>query len=733
MQINIKLFDLIKNQKWDEFNNFLDKNKDIDLNIRDKSQNYLIQYIVLYNQINIFKKLVLRGSKLDIDSDGRTIIFIPIKYRYNKLLEEIIKHEDLNVGIMITELQDSFGFYPIHYLVKFQNIEGIKLFIKYNKFKNYTDKLGNTPLHLAVVTKNEELFNLILNNSDNLDIQNNDGDTPLHIACNYEQKKMVKMLLNKNANVNIQNYNEQITPLIYSIITNDNEIFEILLKKSNLEIQDRNGNNCLHYCIMEKNYQFINDIIGKGINLNTTNIESKTPLHIILKQLSYDKSDISKFDLPKLIINTNINIQDNIGNSCFFLLCKYGFWKKLIPVLQNLKFRIFLKNQLGESIFDIILDEDKDIFFNLITKSYINYIRNNQNLKFKQKLYELCQKQLNLNSYKINENDLDYFIEDNILNKDKKDVCFNVIKHLLVRKKLSYPQKIKNYCINLDEFKEDIKLYTYSGITLDVVCGFINLHEIFDNIYSTVTTNFIENQDLKNYYINDKNKFITDEDFINFEIIWDKNKIFYPNNLDLTIEKFKKSDKQYFIFPIGIELANGSHANVLIYDRKINEIERFEPNGSSYPYNFNYNPKLLDQYLKEKFTEVFKDCKYIYPKDYLPKIGFQLLEDHNKNKKIGDPGGFCAVWCVWYCYMRIKNNTLARKRFVLKVINKIRYVNLPFKTIIRNYAQRIVNLRNKLLVDSNLDINKWINSNYKPEIYDNFILKIKKKIIEVIK
>ena len=53
----------------------------------------------------------------------------------------------------------------------------------------------------------------------------------------------------------------------------------------------------------------------------------------------------------------------------------------------------------------------------------------------------------------------------------------------------------------------------------------------------------------------DNNKKVRKEDFINFEIIWDSYKIFYPTTLDLIIKKFiQNPKKKYLIIPIGIEL-----------------------------------------------------------------------------------------------------------------------------------------------------------------------------------
>ena len=171
----------------------------------------------------------------------------------------------------------------------------------------------------------------------------------------------------------------------------------------------------------------------------------------------------------------------------------------------------------------------------------------------------------------------------------------------------------------------------------------------------------------------------------------------------------------------------------MIYDKNINEIERFEPNGSSFPFKFNYDPYNLDLLLKEYFIELLPNCTYITP-SFLPKIGFQVLEsyDHYKTKKIGDPGGFCAVWCIWYADMRLKYTMLSRDKLVKKLIIKIKEENIQFKTLIRNYAKRIIDLRDEILIESKIDINDWLNSNYDLPIYENLIINIQKKIASII-
>ena len=70
---------------------------------------------------------------------------------------------------------------------------------------------------------------------------------------------------------------------------------------------------------------------------------------------------------------------------------------------------------------------------------------------------------------------------------------------------------------------------------------------------------------------------------------------------------------------------------MLIYDKKFNEVERFEPNGNNNN-NFSYNYKLLDLLLKNKFYDLIPNCKFISPNDFLPKISFQQFESILKKK-----------------------------------------------------------------------------------------------------
>jgi hypothetical protein len=182
---------------------------------------------------------------------------------------------------------------------------------------------------------------------------------------------------------------------------------------------------------------------------------------------------------------------------------------------------------------------------------------------------------------------------------------------------------------------------------------------------------------------------------------------------DLTFIKMNKKIRFYAI-PIGIEVNvnnnNYGHANFLLFDFVTLEVERFEPHGSEPPHGINYNAYLLDNLLKTTINEFKLDLKYITPYDYLPKIGFQIKEIYElKNDYIGDPNGFCAVWCFWWIDIRIKNPDINRNKLFHLLTKEMINEKYSYKKIIRDYSYYITSLRDKILSTVGININDWIN------------------------
>jgi len=712
MNTNYLLFEYINKQDWSNIQKLINENKDIDLNIRDDSNNYLIQFIILYNKYDLIDQFVEKKCKIDIiDNDGKTLLYYAIKYNYYKLIEKLIS---INyIGFPIIELKDKNKVYPIHYSIIYNNKKILEFLIEKGCDINLKDGNGNTPLMTAIKLKNYKISKLLIENSKiNINSLNLLGESALHFACNYELENIVELLLmNKDINVNIQDFQNKYTPLMISVGLNNFSICNLLCNHNsiNLLLQDSFGSTAFHHALIEQTNDDLikvldEKLLDKNENnhiYNMTNIYGSTLLHLIL-----DKN--IQINLKKYINNTNLNIQNILGNTIWHIFGKR--WYNYMPELENKKNNVFIKNKKNEIAFDKYKDSDK--FIEMLIKSYYNYLKTKKK-EWKNDWENICRN-----------NDLIKKIDfkDNSTEKN----CYDKIKKHIIDEKTSVPYKKIGYCISFDN-NPLTEFITYTGTSLDILSGLIYLKQ-FDNIYTSLSKKYILNEDLNEYY---KVLGIIKEikgEYMNFEITWLYQKLFFPTNMDSIIQNFIESKKRFFIIPIGIHQDNGAHANILLYDIKLNELERFEPAGGEYPSEYNYNPDLLDYYLEAYFMEKFKDLKYFKPRTYEMNIGFQTLEIVDINKKIGDPGGFCGAWSLWWVYQRIKNENINRKKLFIQLVKNIRRNNLSFKNVIRSFSKLITDIRDNLLKKVSLDINKWLNDDFDYDTFDRFNLIIEKII-----
>ena len=707
MNINKELFNLIKNNKYDEFKKIL--NKDIDINLQDEFKNTLIHYAIIYNQEEILKLLLSYQCNIDyIDIDGFTILYYPIKYGYNNILKIILENSKHIVGFPIYNIQDKNMNTPLHYSVIYNNRETLNILLDIDSNINNINKEGNTPLHLAVYNNNIDNINLLLKKT-NIDVNllNNQGLSVLHIAIIKRYINIIKIFIyDKRFNINVIEIKYNMTPLMYLLDINYlNIIIEMLNNGALLNYQDIYGNNILHHCLFENKldmFLFLKNYKNNKIIDNQINIKGYTPLHLLLEK--FNNTDI---DLNNIIMNTNINLQDINGNTCMHLLCKYNLWFKVKKILVKKKIDIFIYNLYNETPLSYIIKEYHNEFIDVVTLSYFNYLKKKPQRWITQ-------------------------WENECSTVQDKTKCLELIKNNIINSNISIPLKKNIYTINIPKLKS-VKYNTFLGISLDVIscCIYIATKS---NYFVPLQHDYSDNNDFNLFLSNMKlTRYYEITDFYDIEILWIQQHIYIPKNIDKSIELFKNSPKRLMVIPIGIELSQGSHANILIIDKIKLIAERFEPSGKDTPIGFYYNHELLDKKILTYLNIFFDNITYLKPIDYLPKISFQLYDnievEHNKN--IGDPDGFCLSWCFWYASEKSKYIDLPSEQLNKKLIIAIKRQNLSFRNIIRHFTHLITNIRDNILKQNNIDINDWINNNITKDLINNVHNNIKTLVYDL--
>jgi ankyrin repeat protein len=738
----LNLFELLKKNKWDELKNNIESAKDININIRDNNNNYLITYAVMYNNIDLVKLLIEKGCKIDVlDSEERTILYIPIKFLYNEMLEYLLEVNDTTIGVNITDIKDKTNRIALHYAIKMKNIFAIEQLLKYGSNLNIIDNNGYAAIHYAIFTRDKKILELILKYTENINIRCSTGETALHIATNLQLYEMCELLIKNKINLNIQDYTHEFTALHYATNLNSLKLLKLYIDNNgDINIQDVFGNTVLHYTIIENNYEILNYIINSEIinktNFNLWNIDGKIPLHILLENY------VESFDeyMSKLIEKSNLNIRDNEGNSCLMFLVNLKIYSQFKSILIKKKLDIYVKNKKDILLFEFLKESELNELIDLIVDSYIYRLKLSPD-SWKNSWENICSKELDISIKEINEIKLK---NKNVkTNEELGKACSNKIREGILaniesirenRKTCnlqSYPVNKNKTCITISE-GDKLNVCTFTGSTLDILIGLIYLLKKHSNICSTLTSEFVENKSLYSFYKSIGVLIGSKTEFLNFEMIWVNKKLYLINEFFDKISECKNKDANFIIIPLGIEMKEGSHANYIVYDLKKNTVERFEPHGSTTPPGLNYDPDLLDEILALKFKTFDEKIEYYSPKDFLPKIGFQMMDMmENKQKRIGDPGGFCALWSIWYIDMRMIYKDLHPKELVNLLIDTIKKQNVSVKNMIRNYALNIIKDRDEILDKAGLDINDWLNDQYIDTKIDEVIRYIKSIIVNL--
>jgi hypothetical protein len=224
-----------------------------------------------------------------------------------------------------------------------------------------------------------------------------------------------------------------------------------------------------------------------------------------------------------------------------------------------------------------------------------------------------------------------------------------------------------------------------------------------------------------------------------FLLIWKNKYVNYVHkDFKFLMKKCLESEKIRFIF-IKLTLipsANGTHANILVYDKLKNVLERFEPYGII-PYVDSDN---LDIFIHKIGIEcINKNITYIKPSDMFDSLGPQVIsDDSNYNiRKLGDPNGYCLAWTLWFLELRINNPDITAKEIMKNNIGSIIKSNAVnadklFINFIRNYAANLDKEKNKFMINANININSIYDLNLGNDNLQKLMKKLKNDFMNII-
>ena len=448
-----------------------------------------------------------------------------------------------------------------------------------------------------------------------------------------------------------------LSAILLNELINDSEKIKIFDKFTDIEINNKNYDNqgLIIDLIDSENLKLIEYFVKRNLDLEYIikpvtlfispffYLYSKIIINLKLEKYSKKIDEILEIIWNKIELDYNFKNKDGINY--VQLVLQFDTSKCKSKILAKIVDEI-LSNSPNESWTHVNLKKETALFYlvKYPIDKYVKYVKNKQ-LDVKQK-------------NKKGESVLDFAPEEWSVELKKLD----------------------NYKLD-NTIELDIKKYQhhtkFTATIMDIKIYFIYLSNKYKNLYIPK--------------INNPNNIHTNYSWI---ISYEKNKIDIHPNLNMNINNIRRENKHdYALLFLSQTLDNDlKHANIILYDLKNLTIERFEPYGDD------GIESEIDDILDEELSWN-TGMKYLRPNDYLPKPGYQLLSNENNiyNQKVGDFGGFCLGWCIWYVEHRIKNSKIDSITLNKKTLEKMLRLDDSLNEFIRNYSNKLFDEKYKIL------------------------------------
>jgi ankyrin repeat protein len=699
-----------------------------------------------YNLISLinkkqWKKILKRYNPRKVDLNGNNLLHMACIRGDEKAIDEIIKYDPnlfyiANVyGETCSHLllknnwhhlfQKYYSIYPD--IITFINNQGqniaqiiidqpVILQWLINKIPAaYKDSMNNLTIdgqtllaQLVKITSGKDVYFEIIQDLLKMGININAGSVPpLTYATINNNIDIAQLLLKYGANPNIRNQ-LYMTPLIYSVNNKNPFMTRLLLKNgANINYGGPEGDELpVNIAIKNKDKKTFDVLMRNNPDLNIVDRKLNTPLHYLSRSLSEDKKNwIEPSKAFRVFFNGDLDKKNIKGET---------------P-------RKLLRESPNQHMFSRLINSNKSIHREQKTRllpqsKMINFLENASNNEInRQELLKKCNTKYEINKCKslIKK----HILEGNNLNRTNKELFLpesEEASHGL------FNSDIVHNCIYtiifLKKF-ENLMIPTQSYIE-DIVNNELQLIKDYNSYRSPFGQVLC---DLLYIY----NEFIYE--IVPHLLIWrDKNIYNFHKNLKILIKDLLDSTKIRFIY-LKLTLiphVNGTHANLLLYDKKTQELIRFEPYG----YMELLDDDILNKKLQELGKEIFGEkTKYYKPKDYLKDHRFQVVSDdtNDNNKKLGDPVGYCLAWCFWFMEYRINNPDIPINKLISHAFDTIKNgenTTNKFLDYIRNYATKLNDEKDKIMEEIGIPDKEIYDLTHK----DHNIEKINKYLIEQI-
>ena len=151
------VFNVARSGTVENLKTLINKNPEI-INTKNENGFTPLMLACYKGNVAVAKFLIEKSKTINTSSDMGTPLMASI-VKGNNVIAELLLQKGAN-----PDLTDNKGTTALMYATQFQNIDAVKLLLKYKADLQHKDKEGKTAFEFAVFTSNEEIINILKTN-----------------------------------------------------------------------------------------------------------------------------------------------------------------------------------------------------------------------------------------------------------------------------------------------------------------------------------------------------------------------------------------------------------------------------------------------------------------------------------------------------------------------------------------------------------------------------------------
>lgn len=209
-------------------------------------------------------------------------------------------------------------YHSLHIAATFNNLEMITLLVERNIDIDISSSNGRTPLSLAassgyVERETQNSVRVLLSHGANVNKQGDDGGSPLFFACQEGHISIVKVLVENGADINIPERNG-VSPLFIAAQEGKTDVVSFLLSKGGVNVNGSNidGETPLHVAALVDSELIFRLLLVHGADVNATSKDKTSPLMIACQK--------GNLKIVECLLEKRANINEQSSSGCTPLL-----------------------------------------------------------------------------------------------------------------------------------------------------------------------------------------------------------------------------------------------------------------------------------------------------------------------------------------------------------------------------------------------------------------------------